>query len=273
MSGQAGDPDPGEGGTLEIQEAARLARHLARASPVAALATLLAGEGEAVGRPYASLVTAACDHDGTPLLLLSELAEHTANIARDARLSLLFAGGLSPGGLSPGGRGEGVDDPLAGPRVTLLGRARRSDAPRHRARFLARHPAAEAYADFKDFHLYAVAVERAHLVAGFGLVSWVEGADFPYGGETEALAESEERIVAHMNADHADALALYAERLLEIPAAEDEAAWRMTGLDPEGCDLRRGAETARLDFERPIEDPAGARAELVRLAELARGKP
>jgi hypothetical protein len=255
-----------------------LARHLARASPVAALATLLAGEGEAAHRPYASLVTVAYDHDGTPLLLLSELAEHTANIARDARLSLLFAGGLSPGGLSPGGlspggRGEGVDDPLAGPRVTLLGRARRSDAPRHRARFLARHPAAAAYAGFKDFHLYAVAVERAHLVAGFGLVSWVEDADFPYGGDTEALAESEERIVAHMNADHADALALYAERLLEIPAAEDEAAWRMTGLDPEGCDLRRGAETARLDFERPIEDAAGARAELVRLTELARGKP
>ncbi len=64
----------------------------------------------------------------------------------------------------------------------------------------------------------------------------------------------------------ADAVALYAKVLLGR-AGED---WRMTGCDPEGIDLRRGAEVARLDFERTVGDAEAARAELVRLARRAR---
>ena len=39
--------------------------------------------------------------------------------------------------------------------------------------------------------------------------------------------------------------------------------WLLTGVDPEGCDLRQGAETARLWFDAPVGDADGARAELV----------
>jgi putative heme iron utilization protein len=45
----------------------------------------------------------------------------------------------------------------------------------------------------------------------------------------------------------------------------------MTGIDPEGCDLGRPGATARLEFATPVDDPAAARAELVRLTHLARG--
>jgi putative heme iron utilization protein len=87
------------------------------------------------------------------------------------------------------------------------------------------------------------------------------------------LAASEAEILAHMNADHADTIALFAERLLGIsaPGAGDRA-WRMTGIDPEGCDLRRGPEVARIDFATPVLDAEAARAELVRLAASARGR-
>ena len=104
--------------------------------------------------PYASLVLVAVDHDLSPILLLSDLAEHTKAIAADDRVSLLFDGT------------HGLDQPLTGPRVTLVGRAARTDDARLARRFLARHPDAEMYAGFKDFHFYRVAVERAHLVGG-----------------------------------------------------------------------------------------------------------
>jgi heme iron utilization protein len=73
-----------------------------------------------------------------------------------------------------------------------------------------------------------------------------------------------------MNADHADAIALYAERLL----GRAGTGWQMTGIDPEGLDLRRpiehGGETARLDFAEPVLTLAAARQVLVALAERAR---
>jgi putative heme iron utilization protein len=69
-----------------------------------------------------------------------------------------------------------------------------------------------------------------------------------------------------MNEDHADAIGLYANRLL----GRAGEGWRMTGVDPEGIDLRREGEVARLGFGRRATTPDQARAELVRLARAAR---
>ena len=119
--------------------------------------------------------------------------------------------------------------------------------PRLLARYVARHPDAAAYAGFRDFNLYRVSVERAHLVAGFGRIHWVDGAAVRLGQTAIGdLPDREADIVAHMNDDHADAVQLYANRLLSRAGSDD---WRLTGLDPDGCDLRQGAETARLGFE------------------------
>lgn len=224
-----------------------LARRLLRSRPTASLATLMQGA------PYVSLVLVAVDHDATPLLLISGLAEHTRNIAADPQVGLLFDGT------------EGLEEPLTGPRVSVLGRAERTAEPRHRARFLARHASAAAYADFGDFAFYRVAVTRAHLVAGFGRIHWIDPADL-LGRPAPPLAEREADIVQHMNADHADAVGLYATRLLGLPDGD----WRMTGCDPEGVDLRLGARSARLEFAQPVQDAAGARAELVQLVTKAR---
>jgi hypothetical protein len=46
--------------------------------------------------------------------------------------------------------------------------------------------------------------------------------------------------------------------------------WKLTGVDPEGCDLRLGGRTARLDFDRPVADAEAARIELVSLVRKAR---
>lgn len=229
-----------------------------RAQAHAVLATSLA-DGASM-RPYASLVAVACDMDASPLLLISGLAQHSRNIAADPRVSLLFDGG---------GPAEKAD-PLAAPRLSLLGEASRCDDQRSLARFVARHPDAEQYARFADFHLYRVAIGRGHLVAGFGRIAWVEAEELRFAGDAELLAEAEPEIVAHMNADHAEALALYASRLLRRP----EGAWRLTGIDPEGIDLRCETAHARLDFAGhslgPVLEPGAARQVLVTLAAKAR---
>ena len=228
-------------------------RALMRRAETATLATALARDASA--HPYASLVLVALDHDAGPLLLISDLADHTRNIEADSRVALLFDG---TGGLA---------DPLTGARASVLGRAAPLASERLLARYLARHPSAETYAGFKDFRLHRVAVERAHLVAGFGRIHWLDGAEVLLDCAGAApLAEAEAGIVEHMNHDHADAVDLIARHILGL----EGAGWRLTGVDPEGCDLRRDAALARAPFETMVENADGARAAFVALTAQAR---
>ncbi len=236
-------------------------RGLVRAAERASLASALARDGS--GRPYASLVLSACDHDGSPILLLSDLADHSKNLAAEPKAALLFDGTA------------GRDDPLTGPRASLLGEIRpiedEARAARLRARYLARHPGAEAYAGFADFRLYRMTVESAQLVAGFGRIHWLAGPEvlFDTAG-CGALAEAEAEIVTHMNADHGAALEAIALRLLGLPAPDRRDAWVMTGIDPEGFDLRAGGRLARAGFAAPLGDAGAARAALAAMTRKAR---
>ena len=231
----------------------RTVRNLLRGLDRASLASALPGVDGTVW-PYASLVLVAVDHDLSPILLLSTLAEHTKAIAADSRVSLLFDGTA------------GLDQPLAGPRVSMLGRAARTNDERLKRRFLAHHPDAAMYAGFNDFHFYRVAPERAHLVGGFGKIRWFTMAELLPAPPSDALAESEAEIVDHMNEDHADAVQLYAEKLLGMPAGD----WKMTGIDAEGIDLKFAGRVARLAFEIPISTAAEARKVLITLVAKAR---
>jgi hypothetical protein len=229
--------------TGSAREPARIARRLLRSCERAALATSLRGA------PYVSLVLIASDLDASPLLLLSDLAQHSRNIAFDPRISLLFDATT------------GHSDPLAGPRLTVIGQAEAIGDRTLLRRFTARHPAASFYADFADFRLYRVAVERGHLVAGFGLIEWIGGGELLFASDTRALASAEPAILAQMNDDHADLITAYARRLL----GREEGGWRMTGLDPDGADLRRDGETARIDFPNAVSTPQAAYAALLSL--------
>lgn len=240
-------------------EPAALVRHLVRQALTAALGTIDGAGNSGGGHPYASLVTAATDAEGRPLLLLSTLARHTRNALADPRVSLLVAE-ARPG-----------PEPLTAPRATVVGRMSRIDDSRAMARFLARHPSAAGYAGFGDFGLYRIEPEQAHLVAGFGRIVDVPARHaVTETAGAEALLAAEAGIVAHMNDDHADAVTLYAERL----AGAGPGAWQMTGVDPDGLDLVATSESerraARVPFAVRATTPEEARVELVRLAKAAR---
>ena len=225
-------------------DAVALARELLRGIRSGALATL-----DADGTPFASLVTIATDADGTPLMLLSRLSAHTRNLEADPRCSLLF---------SAGGKG----DPLAHARLTVAGRATRSQETRIRERFLARHPKAKLYADFPDFGFFALEPSAGHLNGGFAKAATLTRAELLLDlTGAEAVVAGERGAVEHMNADHADALALY---------AASAGAWRLTGLDPEGLDLMAGDRTARVVYPSPVTDMTTLRKSLVAMAAQAR---
>jgi heme iron utilization protein len=234
-----------------LAELAADARSLARRAMKASLATLSAGKGY----PYASLITVATEASGAPIFLISALARHTRNLTQDPRASILFDGTGTLG------------DPLQGARVTLIGRAEKTADEAVKRRFLARHPEAAFYAGFPDFAFWRLAVEGAHYIGGFGRIVDLMPADLLTATEGVGdLLAAEADILTHMNANHADAIRLYATRLAGAP----EGAWRMTGIDPEGCDLMCDGEARRIRFKAPIATPAEAREALVRLADEAR---
>jgi putative heme iron utilization protein len=231
------------------------AKGLLRATRAGALATI----DRNTGHPFASLVNVATDSDGSPLILVSRLSTHTANLEIDGRASLLLAS-------------TGKGDPLAYPRLTLLGsfvQVARDDpqAPRIRRRFLARHPKSELYAGFGDFSFWRLQTVSAHLNGGFARAADLKAADVTTDiVGAEGLIEAEAGAVAHMNDDHAEAVRLYATKLL---GAED-GAWRLTGLDPEGLDLARGDTTLRLPFAHRVTSAEQLRKAVVDLAAKAR---
>jgi putative heme iron utilization protein len=229
------------------------ARGLLRTIRSGALATLDAGSGY----PFATLVSVATDLDGSPVMLLSGLSAHRRNIEADPRVSLL---------LSQGGKG----DPLAHPRLTLVGRAAVSAEGRLRQRFLARHPKSALYADFGDFNFFQMTIEGGHLNGGFARAAKLSPAELCTDlSDAQPLVAAEEGALALMNEDHADAIRLYATRLL----GQRDGPWRITGLDPDGADLALGDDTARLVFPARVRSSAELRQMLVRLAGEARALP
>jgi putative heme iron utilization protein len=218
-------------GALPANSRAAL-RRVARAARKAALATSLASSPD--HPPYVSLVTLGFDHDLSPILLLSRLADHTRNLLADGRAALLLDGT------------DGHANPQTGPRVTLTGTVAEDAEPRLRRRFLARHPGAALYAGFGDFAIWRMRVERAHFVGGFGRAVWFEAPLVP-PEEVAFMAEAEESLLARINADRPDLLSALARRA----GGDAGADWKLAGIDPDGCELDAGEVVLRLAFDSP----------------------
>lgn len=237
-------------------QAIRQARTLLRASRHGALAVL----DPASGAPLASRVAVASDHDGAPLILVSQLSSHTGGLLADPRCSLLL-----------GEPGKG--DPLAHPRISvncLARRIRREDPAHARVewRFLSRNPKARLYAGFGDFSYFRLEPEGASLNGGFGKAYALTRQDLLTGGPAvEAVAAAEARAVSHMNEDHRDAIADYAVYFAGVAEAAD---WVMTGLDVDGFDLAAGDRSLRIFFAEPLADAQAMRKALVAMAVEAR---
>ncbi len=216
------------------------ARKLLRAARAGTLASSMQGQ------PFASLVTPATAPDLSVLLMLSDLSEHTRHLRADPRCSVLVCGAAT---------GE---NPQTAPRVTVTGLAETVTDAALKARYLAVHPYAALYAGFGDFALWRIRPVNGLFVGGFARAARLRAADLtPDPAAVAAIAAAEADIIAHCNADHPDAMAAI---------ARAPGAWRMVGVDVDGCDLASGERVVRVAWSGPVGDPGDVRRELIRLA-------
>lgn len=223
-------------------------RQLIRQARTCSLSTLNSGDGT----PYGSLANIATDVMGRPIILISLLAWHTKNLAADARASVLVTELPTQG------------DALVGPRVTVLGRFKQIEDVNLRRRYLARHSQATMYADFQDFSFWRLEPAGIHGVAGFGRIETLKPEEvFPPAAEMEALEIS---AIEHMNRDHAEAIHLYATKIL----GAQPGPWRILAIDPDGADLGLHDQSLRIDFHTPVFTADALREKFAELAYEAR---
>lgn len=230
------------------------ARTLVKRVSEGALCTFTGGEERF---PYGSFSTYAIA-GGTPVFLISELAEHTQNLRRDTHSSLMV---VAPG----------AGDPLARARATLVGHCELvGDAGEVKAAFLETHPGAAYYADFKDFHFWRLHVESVRYIGGYGRMSWVTGEEWS-AASPDPTAPLAEGVLDHMNADHADAMVLMCRA---FSRAGDTSAAVMTSLDRYGFEMSAttadGPRPIRLAFRETVETSLEVRREMVALTQEAR---
>jgi len=228
-----------------------MGRDLLRGSLKGALGTL----GSDNFSPHVSLVLMATDWTGAPILLLSGLARHTQNLLENTKAGLLLDGT------------DGLEEPLTGGRLSLSGEIHKcKDDDAHR-RFLTRHESAALYADFEDFAFYRLEISSAHYVGGFGSIHDFEPGELLIKPDRAMeLSRLEPEILDHMNSDHGDVVALIATAL----NGEVKGAWRLTGIDPLGCDLMLGFKAVRQNFSDAVETSEDVRERFIKLAKSAR---
>lgn len=218
-----------------------------------------------------AMVTHATLQDGAPVFLLSELSDHTQHLLAGSRGAFLV------------GQTAGLPNPQTGPRATLTGPLKRLEGAARdtaRRRFLARHPGAELYAGFADFAFWGMTVERVHYVGGFARAVWIEDGLGLSADLCQALAECEESVLDHMNADHAAAVAAMAAVAAtsgppSVGVERDAGAtegWRLVAVDADGVDCQRDGDVRRLSFANPLAGVNELRPVLVDLARSARSE-
>lgn len=217
---------------------------------------------EQAGFPFGSVASYATDDAGRPLLWLSDLAEHSRNLAADPRASLLVVE-------------AGSGDPLALGRVTLLGETVVLAGTERAAAlgdYQAAHPGSYTE-DFHGFRMYRLEITTVRYVGGFARMSWVEATDYA-AAAADPMQPHAAGVIEHMNDDHADALVAYARA---FGGQSDTVSARMTGVDRYGFwVLARGPDGARTDvrigFDQAVTTPDEVRAAMIELLRRARAE-
>jgi heme iron utilization protein len=213
------------------------------------------------GFPFGSVMPYGLDYRGRPVFLISTMAMHTQNLRADKRASLLVTQADSGG------------DVLGASRVTLLGDVVPITQPEQaeaRKLYLTRYENSKYWVDFEDFSFYRMNVVDVYYVGGFGVMGWVNAADYT-SAEADPLADSAAGILQHMNTDHKDALLHLTRAFAGIGALEVE----MTSVDRLGFHVRAktqdGMRGARIAFSREVRDSGETREVLVEMVRRVRG--
>lgn len=226
------------------------ARRYLRRHQAGVLATLSKRLG---GYPFGSVVPFILDHRAQPVVLVSRLAEHTKNMAADPRASLLVH--------------DAAEDVQTAARLTLVGDAEPiADPAAIAARYLRRFPDAQGLLDLGDFTFWRLRTKFVRHIAGFGAIGSITPESF--APPENRLAEAEDEIVAHMNADHGDALRAYCRHAGVV----EPSSATLVGIDCDGIDVRADGALVRIEFDAPVTNAGKAREALAALARRTHGE-
>lgn len=225
---------------------ARASRQLLRSHRYGVLCTL---SRKFNGHPFGSILPYLVDHDGSLLILISTLAEHTKNIKYDCRVSLVAHDQSSLDIQSQG-------------RVTVIGEAGQvANKSCLGVRYLRHFPEALPYLAMRDFSFYRIMPQTLRYIGGFGKIHWVAAKG--YLVPCYPLIEQEADVIAHMNSDHRDTMRRYCQHFHQCKPLDVE----MLGIDCDGFDVRADGRPLRFDFEEMVLDAQHARRALVKMAQ------
>lgn len=203
---------------------AHAARQMLRAHRYGSLCTL---SKKFDGHPFGSITPYLTDHDGSLLILISDLAEHTKNIRNDPRVSLITH------------NQEDAHIQTQG-RVTVVGNAAHvSERDGAGKRYLRYFPEAQTYFAMHDFQFYRIVPQAIRYIGGFGDIHWVKAEQ--YAVASHALTEAEDDLLDELNANRSP------------------AQGRVIGIDCDGYDVRTEQRIERFEFGEKVMDAAGAR--------------
>jgi len=201
------------------------------------------------GFPFGSVVPYCLDAEGNPLILISRIAQHTHNLQKDPKCSLLV------------GERDAEDVQAVG-RLTVLAQAHKLEEPAAveaaAERYYRYFPESSNYHKAHDFDFWVLAPVRHRYIGGFGAIHWVDNLSLanPFAGKAELS------MIEHMNSDHANAI----EHYVQLSGLPQTAAAQMVGIDAEGMHLRIGQAVHWLPFAAPCNTPLQVREALVFLA-------
>lgn len=201
------------------------ARRLLRAHRYGALCTQ---SKKLPGYPFGSITPYLVDHDGSLIIHISALAEHTKNIANDPRVSLITHNQNDP------------DIQMQG-RITVVGDAQKLN---HQPRYLRYFPQAIHLATL-DFSFYRILPVAIRYIGGVGRVHWINMEAYAVA---QADAFAEEAFLNEINEQQ------IARDLLREHYGVDTQDAVVIGLDCDGLDIQGCNRVFRLDFTRTLTD-------------------
>jgi putative heme iron utilization protein len=221
---------------------AQEARKMLRGHRYGALSTL---SKKFAGHPFGSITPYMVDHDGSLLILISAIAEHTKNIVRDPRVSLITHNQHDPHIQTQG-------------RVTVVGSAQLSgDKEASGKRYLRYFPEAQTYFAMHDFSFYRIQPLSLRYIGGFGKIHWVKAEE--YAVASNQLVEQEEAFLAQINMEQQALLQRYCQQVYNLETQEVD----MIGVDVDGFDLRADGRILRFDFPEMVRNAEAARHALL----------
>ena len=200
------------------------------------------------GYPFGSLTPYCLDYQGQPIILISNIAQHTQNISHNHKVSLIS-------------HDPQPDNSQASGRVTYIADALKLDDTDIADRYYRFYPESQGYHQSHDFDFYTLRCVKVRYIGGFGDIHWISAEQFltpsPFSPKDELA------MISHMNQDHQEALTHYCQ-LNQIDYEGDTPL--LVGVDGEGFSLSVNGRLYRIAFSKRVYNSIDARQAFIDLA-------